>query len=80
MGIVKKYKIPVELHYHCDKCKTEVEFTGIVLTSNPAHYVHRCPNCNEEIWLDQSYPCIVYEDKTIANDMFAGNFNFLNKK
>ena len=46
--ITKKYKIPVELHYHCDKCNTEVEFTGNVLMSNPAKYVHKCPNCNKK--------------------------------
>ena len=26
--ITKKYKIPVELHYHCDDCKTELVMTG----------------------------------------------------
>lgn len=77
--ITKKYKVPVELHYHCDKCKTEVEFTGNVLMSNPAKYVHKCPNCNEEIWLEQSYPCIVYEDKTIASDIIGSNLNLFNR-
>ena len=77
--ITKKYKIPVELHYHCDKCKTEVEFTGEVLMSNPEKYVHRCPNCNETIWLEQSYPCIVYEDKTIASDIIGSNLNLFNR-
>ena len=75
--IIKKYKIPVELHYYCDDCKTvEVESTGHVLTSNPLKYVHKCPKCGKEYWLEQGYPCIVYEDKTIAHDMIAGS-NFL---
>ena len=29
-------------------------------------YVHKCPNCNETEWLDKSYPCIVYEDRTMC--------------
>ena len=73
--ITKKHKVPVELHYHCDECNTEVEFTGNVLMSSPPKYVHKCPNCNEEIWLEKSYPCIVYEDKTFAHDIIGSNFN-----
>lgn len=73
--IIKKVKIPVELHYYCDDCKVEVESTGRVLTSNPLKFVHQCPKCGKEYHLDQGYPCIVYEDKTIAHDMFGG-FNF----
>lgn len=76
--ILKKYKIPVELHYYCDDCKVEVESTGRVLTSNPLKFVHQCPNCGKEYWLEQSYPCIVYEDKTIASDIIGTNFNLFN--
>ena len=47
--------------------------------SNPEKYVHRCPNCNETIWLEQSYPCIVYEDKTIASDIIGSNLNLFNR-
>lgn len=70
--IIKKYKIPIELHYYCDDCKTEVEATGRVLLLNPQQYVHICPKCNKEYYLDNVYPCIVYEDKTIAHDMLGG--------
>jgi hypothetical protein len=73
--IKKVYKQPVELHYYCDKCNTELKFTGEVLLSNPEKYVHICSNCNKTEWLDKSYPCIVYEDRTIASDMFGSNFN-----
>ena len=38
-----------------------------------------CPKCNKEIYLDQVYPCIVYEDKTIVNDIFSSNINMFNK-
>jgi DNA-directed RNA polymerase subunit RPC12/RpoP len=76
--ITKKYKVPVELHYLCDECRTEVEPTGQILTSNPAKFVHKCPKCNKEIWLDHSYPCIVYEDKTIASDIMGSNLNLFN--
>jgi DNA-directed RNA polymerase subunit RPC12/RpoP len=73
--IIKKVKIPVELHYLCDDCKVEVESTGMVLTTDPLQYVHKCPKCGKKYNLNQGYPCIVYEDKTIAHDMFGG-FNF----
>lgn len=77
--IKKIYKIPVELHYYCDDCNVEVKPTGKVLTSNPLKYVYMCPKCNKEIYLDQVYPCIVYEDKTIVNDIFSSNINMFNK-
>lgn len=44
----------------CDKCGEELVFTGEVLTSNPAKYVHRCPKCSNTEWLSTSYPCIEY--------------------
>lgn len=70
--IIKKYQIPVELHYYCDECKTvEIEATGRVLTSNPPQYVHICPKCNKEYHLDNVYPCIDYEDKTVAHDILG---------
>lgn len=31
----------------CDECGEELVFTGEVLTSNPAKYVHRCPKCGK---------------------------------
>ena len=70
--IIKKYKIPVELHYYCDDCKVEVESTGIAKPVYPMKYVHRCPKCNKTFLLEQCYPCIVYEDKTIAHDILGG--------
>lgn len=76
--ITKKYKVPVELHYHCDECGTEVEPTGQILTSDPPKFIHKCPKCNKEVWLDHSYPCIVYEDKTIASDIMGSNLNLFN--
>ena len=79
MAIIKKYKIPVELHYYCDDCNIEVESTGRVLTSNPLKFVHICPKCGKEFWLEQGYPCIVFEDKTISNDIFSSNLNLFNK-
>jgi DNA-directed RNA polymerase subunit RPC12/RpoP len=75
--IIKKYKIPVELHYYCDDCKTEIKFDletdtlGRVLLSNPPQYVHICPKCNKKYHLDTVYPCIVYEDKTVAHDIIT---------
>ena len=77
--IIKKYKVPIELHYLCDDCKTELEPTGKVLTSDPLKYVHICPKCNKEYWLEHPYPYITYEDKTVANDIIGSNFNLFNK-
>lgn len=76
--IIKKYKVPIELHYLCDDCKTELESTGKVLTSDPLKYVHLCPKCNKEYWLEHPYPYITYEDKTVASDIIGSNFNLFN--
>jgi NADH pyrophosphatase NudC (nudix superfamily) len=44
----------------CDECGEELVFTGDVLTSNPAKYVHQCPKCGNTHWFPKSYPCIEY--------------------
>ena len=44
----------------CDECGEELVFTGDVLLSDPAHYVHRCPKCCNTKWFPKSYPCIEY--------------------
>lgn len=72
MAIIKKVKIPVELHYYCDDCTVEVESRDKVLLTNPLQFVYQCPKCGKEYHLEQDYPCIVYEDKTIAHDILGG--------
>ena len=59
---VKSY----EVHQYCDKCGTELTFTGEVLLSNPAKYVHKCNKCGNTEWFPKSYPCIEY--KEVQND------------
>lgn len=51
-----------EVHKYCDKCGTELTFTGEVLLSNPAKYVHICEKCKNYEWLPKSYPCIEYKE------------------
>lgn len=44
----------------CDECGEELVFTGEVLLSDPAKYVHQCPKCCNIRWFPKSYPCIEY--------------------
>lgn len=55
---VKSY----EVHQYCDKCGEELTFTGEVLLSNPAKYVHICEKCKNYEWLPKKYPCIEYKE------------------
>jgi uncharacterized Zn finger protein len=41
---------------YCDKCGTEMEQTGIVLTTDPPRYPYRCPKCGYEIVTNAYYP------------------------
>lgn len=79
MGIIKKYKIPVEVNYLCDDCGGVVLPTGMVLTSDPLQYQHECSKCGKQYTFREAYPHIVYEDKTIANDMIGSNINLFSK-
>ncbi len=52
----------IRTDYICDECKVgKMGPAGLMLTSNPPWYVHKCPNCNKEINLRNSYPVISYE-------------------
>lgn len=51
-----------EVHQYCDKCGTELTFTGEVLLSNPAKYVHKCNKCGNTEWYSKSYPCVEYKE------------------
>ena len=52
----------IEVRQYCDKCGTELTFTGEVLLSNPLKYVHICEKCKNYKWLPKSYPCIEYKE------------------
>ena len=51
-----------EIHKYCDKCGTELKFTGEILLSNPEKYVHICEKCKNYEWLPKKYPCIEYKE------------------
>lgn len=51
-----------EVHKYCDKCGTELTFTGEILLSNPEKYVHICEKCKNYEWLPKKYPCIEYKE------------------
>lgn len=46
---------------YCDKCGTEMEFTGMALTSYPMQYPHMCPKCDYRETHHVVYPTIRYE-------------------
>jgi len=46
----------------CDKCEDgTMSPTGIMLTSNPPQYPHKCKTCGAVANLQERYPKIVYE-------------------
>jgi rubrerythrin len=53
----------VRVAYVCDVCmKREMEFAGLVLTSYPPQYPHKCPGCGHVVNLRKQYPVIEYRD------------------
>lgn len=52
----------IEVRQYCDKCGTELTFTGEVLLSNPEKYVHKCNKCGNTEWYPKSYPCVEYKE------------------
>jgi hypothetical protein len=52
---------PVKVDYTCDACGgAQLQFDGIVLTSNPPKYPHTCPACGARKTLPQRYPHFDY--------------------
>ena len=54
---VKTYKVELI----CDECGTPMEFTGVVLTTYPGQYEHRCPKCGRTASPTCAYPITEYE-------------------
>lgn len=71
--IKKIYQVPVEMHLHCDKCGTEMEFEEKVLMSDPPQFPHVCPKCGERQIMNAQYPHIEYERKVGVTDLFQNN-------
>lgn len=47
---------------YCDNCGTEMQSTGIALTTYPAQYPHKCPNCGEQVTMMELYPRSVFKE------------------
>lgn len=59
--MIRKRKVDTyETRLYCDKCNAEMEPVE-VLMSNPPQYVYVCPNCGEEVTMNEQYPNISYE-------------------
>jgi len=53
---------PVGVDYICDTCeKGLMNPTGVMLTSDPPKWPHRCSNCGHEVILDEKFPTIRFE-------------------
>jgi formylmethanofuran dehydrogenase subunit E len=59
----QKYAVrPVEVNWICDKCgEAAVQPTGLIQPSNPPHYEHVCPSCQERVLLDKQYPHVTFQ-------------------
>lgn len=45
----------------CEKCSSEMAWTGIASASDPPQYPHKCPKCGyKETAMGQNYPFIRY--------------------
>lgn len=54
---VRTYKVELI----CDECGVPMEFTGMMLTSYPPQYPHKCPKCGKHETVFECYPKIEYE-------------------
>lgn len=55
---------PIQIDYICDICgKGKMRPTGMMLTSNPLQYSHRCIECDSHNNFTVRYPYITYEVK-----------------
>ena len=62
MSEVKTEVRTFNVEYVCDSCnQANMRSTGIVLTSNPPWYPHKCPNCGACQDFRTSYPKFVTE-------------------
>lgn len=57
----EEVKVVIE-HMYCPSCGCEMQFTGMVLTSYPAQYPHKCPECGyTHTTTDGIYPMTKYK-------------------
>lgn len=54
--IKKEFLIPecyVNQIPYCDDCNVQLKDQGTMLTSNPPHYLYKCPKCGKEYYLEE---------------------------
>lgn len=57
--VIKKYSVykMVQVSMYCNKCNTELEFTGWELHTNEfGRFKHKCPKCKKTWMLMELYP------------------------
>lgn len=63
MSEVATQIFPHRVEYLCDACrKGTMRPTGMVLTSHPPQYPHRCTACDASMTSLKQYPCIEWRD------------------
>ena len=59
--MIKEEKMTVyQERLYCDKCGTEMYFSGEVLLSYPPQFPHICPKCGFKITTKEQYPKLKY--------------------
>ena len=59
--MIKEDKVEVfQQRLYCDKCGTEMKFTGMALTTYPMQYPHKCPICGYRENAHCVYPDVVF--------------------
>jgi predicted RNA-binding Zn-ribbon protein involved in translation (DUF1610 family) len=59
-------RVPVQAYWvvlYCDECGARMQATGLVKTSYPPWYPHKCPDCGFEKDYRKQYPYIDYEEE-----------------
>jgi transposase-like protein len=61
--MIKEVEVKVfEERLYCDKCGAEMEYSGLILCSDPLQYPYKCPSCGwSTTTLDIKYPNISYK-------------------
>jgi hypothetical protein len=59
---VEKKVQPIRVKLMCD-CGCEMEYTGMMLSTVPLQYLHKCPKCgHQEAFVNKIYPYIDFKE------------------
>lgn len=47
---------------YCDKCRTEMVYTGVSLPVHPMLYLHKCNRCKHEERTTSRFPRIIHKE------------------